>query len=58
LPLWLLHKIDRKKEKKEVSCGSFTGDFSPNFDLGKNDFDLYKRFLMGKEMAQIRQISS
>ncbi len=34
----------------------FTGEFSPNFNLEKNAFDLYKDFSWEKKNPQIRQI--
>jgi hypothetical protein len=37
----------RKKERK--SCGSFNGDFSPNFDLKNKILTYTKNKLMGKE---------
>jgi hypothetical protein len=33
---------NNNNKKKKVSCGSFTGDFSPNFDL-KNMILTYRK---------------
>jgi hypothetical protein len=49
LPFWLHHKIDKKKKEKRKSCGSFNGDFSPNFDLKNIILTYTKKNLMGKE---------
>jgi hypothetical protein len=49
LPLWLLHKIDKKIAKKRSQLWFFYWRFFAKFRPEKNDFDLYKRFLMGKE---------
>jgi hypothetical protein len=40
----------------QLGVSFLLGETSPNFDLNKYDFDLYKGFFMAK-MAQILQIS-
>jgi hypothetical protein len=61
LEIWSLRKSGILRQNIlfvfHVGCSVFCyGEISPNFDLEKYDFNLFKGFFMEKKMAQIRQV--